>query len=187
MSTWIYLSDELILDYLTNEKSKYAISHYIKRILILNYQEEVEYKQVDKDNHLVAKYITERITDKKSGNGKKYYIVTETIYESLKNRRKYIKQYKNLEKIISDRISKELNGKREVCIDDNKRIDILTDTEIIEVKRYSNQLSAVGQIIYYSLSYPERKKRIHLFDHKNEKNIKFETMCKNLDISVTYE
>ena len=81
-----------------------------------------------------------------------------------------------------------LNGKREVFISDNsRRIDILTDTEIIEVKKYTNRLASVGQILYYSKYYSNHKMRIHLFNHDNQKDIIFEEICNHLNITITYE
>ena len=79
-----------------------------------------------------------------------------------------------------------MGGKREVCIN-GKRIDILTDMEVIEVKNYRTMLSAVGQVLYYSRYYTDRKMRIHLFNHKGRRDKYFEDMCSKLDINVTYE
>jgi hypothetical protein len=53
----------------------------------------------------------------------------------------------NDEKIISDKIAKKLNGKREICLTDNKRIDILTSINIIEVKNFNKRLNIMQLFI----------------------------------------
>jgi hypothetical protein len=93
----------------------------------------------------------------------------------------------NLEEKISNRISKEENGKREVYMKNTShRIDILTDEYIIEVKCFSNRIKAIGQVFYYLSDYPDKKPWIHLFNiDKIDKN--FEKTCKNNNIKLTYE
>jgi hypothetical protein len=93
----------------------------------------------------------------------------------------------NLEEKISNRISKEENGKREVYMKNTShRIDILTDEYIIEVKCFSNRIKAIGQVFYYLSDYPDKKPWIHLFNiDKIDKN--FEKTCKNNNIKLNYE
>lgn len=182
---WIYLSDEIILEKLTNQKSKNGINNYCKRILIPNYEENIDYKEVSFNHELVKKYCIDY--KRRFANNKKYYIITSKTMEFLLERRKFKTNVRNnIEKEISDRIAKELDGKREACIDDGKRIDILTDEYIIEVKKDSKKLEAIGQILYYSKFYPDKIKRIHLFEWK-EKDIIYKEICKSLDIKLTYE
>jgi hypothetical protein len=186
IDTWIYLCDKIILQYLTYEVKKDSITHFYKRMLLNgDYKEYIDYKKVDRTHPLVIKYMFEN-TVKTPSHNKKYFIVTESCYKSLLDRRKYSKQYIFSEKVICDRLSQELGGKREVDVN-GKRIDVLTDMEVIEVKKYSNMLSAVGQVLYYSKYYGGRKMRIHLFDHKGCRDDDFEDMCGELCINVTYE
>lgn len=182
---WIYLSDEIILGNFTYETGKDAINNYIKRILKPNFHEEIDYKQVSKNNEFVMKNL--KNNELKTSNRKKFFIITKKTYRNLVERRKFSKQGRSRpEKIICERLARELNGRLEVCIN-SKRIDILTDTEIIEVKNCKNMLSAVGQILYYSKYYPDRTKRIHLFDHDNCRDEKYEELCRELGINITYE
>ena len=88
------------------------------------------------------------------------------------------------EKEIKLRLQKELNGKIEVETESGF-IDLLTDTEIIEIKIGKQWKHAVGQILIYSFEYPTHKKRIHLFDIEFDKNIN--EKCKIYDIDVSYE
>ena len=56
-NSWIYLSDDIILEYLTNETSIYAIKNFNERILTKHpYQEGVNYQQVSADNELIKFY-----------------------------------------------------------------------------------------------------------------------------------
>ena len=63
----------------------------------------------------------------------------------------------------------QLGGKIEVETESGF-IDLLTDTEIIEIKKGKNWKQAIGQILIYSSYYPKHTKRIHLFDIKNIDN-----------------
>lgn len=96
-----------------------------------------------------------------------------------------VPEYNNQrEKEIQLRLFKELGGKIEVNTDSGY-IDLLTENEIIEIKNGKNWKGAVGQILIYSLEYPEHVKRIHLFDINYDENIN--KKCMIYDINVTYE
>lgn len=67
-------------------------------------------------------------------------------------------------------------------------IDILTDTEIIEVKVAKNWKHSIGQILVYSKAYPTHNKRIHLFDMSDTLDIdSIKDVCDSFDIILTYE
>ena len=67
------------------------------------------------------------------------------------------------------------------------RIDVLTDSEIIEVKEAKGWKGAIGQIISYGIYYPERTKRIHLFGKCSQKTkALISSHCAPLDIRVTF-
>ena len=51
-STWIYLSDEIILNFLTNSKTEDAVNNFIRKVLITNNEKEIDYLQVDKNAFL---------------------------------------------------------------------------------------------------------------------------------------
>jgi len=72
---------------------------------------------------------------------------------------------------------------------DNKlyKIDILTETEIIEIKNFNNFMKGFGQILIYSKYYPYHKRRLHLFNIKKETSIKFlKDICKDYNIRLTF-
>ena len=63
---------------------------------------------------------------------------------------------------IRDSIALMEKGKTEVTTP-NGRIDILTATEIIEVKRIKKWKDAMGQVMAYGIHYPDHRKRVHLY------------------------
>lgn len=91
-----------------------------------------------------------------------------------------------LEKRIQNKLHAELGGtiEKETSVG---RIDLLTETTIIEIKEMSNWKYALGQILAYSLEYPHKSKRIHLFGECNyDKNIIINT-CASFNIVVSFE
>lgn len=68
-------------------------------------------------------------------------------------------------------------------------IDILTDTELIEIKNYAHWLTAVGQLMVYGLTYPDRAKRVHFFGQRptDAKLNSILDAMKQLNIRVTME
>ena len=92
-----------------------------------------------------------------------------------------------VEKLAQKRLSRSLGGKMEV-ITPVGRIDILTSTEIIEVKVAQSWKSAMGQIIAYSYFYPSHQKRIHLYGsaHSDSKEY-IEKICNAYGVIVTWE
>lgn len=93
---------------------------------------------------------------------------------------------KGKEKVIQNRLAKELGGRTEIQVPAG-RIDVLTDTHIIEVKEYKNWKSAIGQVHSYSVSYPGRKKAIHLFGELPKNLQAIVETCKFLNIELTTE
>lgn len=89
------------------------------------------------------------------------------------------------EKEVQLRLQAELGGEIEVPCADGY-IDLLTSTEIIEVKEARRWKEALGQILIYSLDYPKHQKRIHLFNTiAASRNV--EKKCGIYGVIVTYE
>ena len=94
---------------------------------------------------------------------------------------------KGTELSYRNRLAKQLNGQVEVSTPAG-RIDILTETEVIEVKRASGWKSAIGQIISYGKFYPHHRQRIHLFGKLTESKLKaIEDICEAQNICLTWE
>lgn len=98
------------------------------------------------------------------------------------------REVKLTEKKVQSQLAKNLGKvQREVPTLAGK-IDILTIKELIEVKSVNSWKCAVGQVLIYSQSYPDRQKRIHLF---GEASPNFLSMirgcCAVFDIEVTWE
>ena len=90
----------------------------------------------------------------------------------------------NIEKQIQIRLLKELGGEIEVKTEFGY-IDLLTETEIIEIKNGISWKHGLGQLCVYSEYFPEHKKRLHLFEL--EYNGRINELCKKYNIEVSYE
>lgn len=91
------------------------------------------------------------------------------------------------ESYFRDRLANKLDGKTEVQIDVGY-IDVVTDEEIIEVKRKRRWKQAIGQIQVYGLYIHNKNKRIHLIDDLSDYNDwVIEFSCNELGIKVTFE
>ena len=129
-------------------------------------------------------------------------LVTSWIEEwkalKLENTKKYIDAIENIDDTYSkdskeaevrDTLCAELGGEIEVETEYGF-IDIVTDTEIIEVKKATSYKHAVGQILFYSNDkrFLNHNKRIHLFDITDSIDIeKISKLCGKYDIIVTTE
>jgi hypothetical protein len=76
----------------------------------------------------------------------------------------------NTEQLVRDNLSKQLDGATEI-VNENGYIDIVTETQIIEVKHIDNWKHALGQILSYKTdeNFNKLQPRIHLFN--DDKNI----------------
>ena len=94
------------------------------------------------------------------------------------------------ESVIRDKIALEEKGQIEVKTEVGF-IDVLTDTKIIEVKKYNHWKHALGQIECYGYFYPNRQKWIYLFDTTeytgNTISIELiKEICKTKDVFIKY-
>ena len=95
---------------------------------------------------------------------------------------------KGTEAWYRDELARELGGKTEVYIDKVGRIDVLTNTEIIEVKNTKGWKSAIGQIKSYGQYYPKHKMRVHLFGKLTESKLEtIQRVCNLEGITLTWE
>lgn len=95
-------------------------------------------------------------------------------------------EYKSIESTIRDNLQAQLGGLTEVTTPSG-RIDLLTETEIIEVKNIKDWKAALGQILVYSAFYPDHKKRIHLFGQNIDNLTDLELYCLPFGVAVTGE
>lgn len=99
-------------------------------------------------------------------------------------KRKY-KKGENPEHCIQVKMQKQLGGQTEVTTPAG-RIDLLTETELIEIKNTKDWKGGIGQLLSYQTYYPSHKKRLHLFGQcTNLSEIK--AICLSLNIEVTVE
>ena len=89
-----------------------------------------------------------------------------------------------VEKDIQIRLHKELGGEMEVHTNFGY-IDLLTETELIEIKVGNNWKHGLGQLLAYRKFYLNHKLRLHLFGIEEKNDIS--DWCKEYNVSVTYE
>ncbi|NES00190.1 MAG: hypothetical protein F6J86_41415 [Symploca sp. SIO1B1] len=96
-------------------------------------------------------------------------------------------RYKRPEKEVQKRLAQSLQGEIEVqCKSGN--IDILTDTQVIEVKKCKDWKHAIGQVLVYQLEYPDKQARIHLYETcSSEFQLMVNSFASKLNILVTFE
>lgn len=96
------------------------------------------------------------------------------------------RQFKCPEEQVQYSLWQRLGGQLEVPCDAG-RIDLLTEEEVIEVKRIKDWKSALGQVLSYAHYFPTHRPRIHLFGGENPADLsKIKQICTSHDIKVTY-
>lgn len=93
---------------------------------------------------------------------------------------------RSIEAQIRDRLQTKLGGIAEAsCI--CGPIDLLTDTELIEVKRIDDWKTGLGQVIAKGLEYPRHQRHLYLFGQSHGALRNAKATCKSLDITVSFE
>ena len=90
------------------------------------------------------------------------------------------------ERDVRDRLQAQLGGKVEAYTKWGL-IDLLTDTELIEVKIVHQWKDAIGHIIAKSRAFPTHTKRLHLFGPDDPRLDHIEEVCAECDIQITFE
>ena len=90
------------------------------------------------------------------------------------------------EREVRDRLQSQLGGKVEAYTKFGL-IDLLTETELIEIKVAHRWKDAIGHIIAKSEKYPNHKKRLHLFGTQEPILDNIQDVCDRLGIHVTFE
>jgi hypothetical protein len=87
---------------------------------------------------------------------------------------------------IQLRMHEELGGKMEAFTAAG-RIDLVTDTEVIEIKQIAKWKDALGEVMTKGQFFPEHHKRIHLFGAADKLMETIVAACSILEILVTFE
>jgi len=90
------------------------------------------------------------------------------------------------EREVRDRLQAQLGGKVEAYTRWGL-IDLLTETQLIEVKVSSHWKDAIGHLIAKSRKYPNHQKRLHLFGYEEPCLEHIEDVCRDCQIQVTFE
>lgn len=88
---------------------------------------------------------------------------------------------------VADRLAIAVQGKREV-LTPSGRIDVLSPSQVIEVKRAAKWRGALGQVLDYAQHYTSHGRRIHLCDVPAAFDFqKVLAACASVDVVVTWE
>jgi hypothetical protein len=87
---------------------------------------------------------------------------------------------------IQRRMQAELGGRMEVYTPAG-RIDLVTDTEVIEIKRIAAWKDAFGEVLAKGITFPKHHKRIHLFGPSDKRLDMIKTYCETLNVNVSFE
>lgn len=110
--------------------------------------------------------------------------------EELQNgTRRYPKTKKRqTEKVVRDRLASSIPNSQTEVSTASGRIDILTPSEIIEVKQVRRYKHAMGQVISYSHYHQKLRKRIHLYGKVSARQRRLINQeCLANEILVTFE
>jgi hypothetical protein len=91
------------------------------------------------------------------------------------------------ESVVRDRLAASLAGARTEVACSGGFVDILTPTELIEVKRGCNWKAALGQVLVYGADFPTHRMRIHLFEDDIQNFALAFATCERFDVVVTSE
>ena len=97
-----------------------------------------------------------------------------------------IKRKRHPERDVRDRLQSQLGGQVEAYTRYGL-IDLLTATELIEIKTVDRWKDAIGHIIAKAHRYPNHAKRLHLFSSEEPILETIEQVCTPHDIRVTFE
>jgi hypothetical protein len=89
------------------------------------------------------------------------------------------------EKRIQLQIADEEGGQVEVATK-HGQIDILTPSKVIELKVAFNWKHAIGQVLVYGLSYPDKEKWVYLFDCEGIYQSEVVRACESFGIYVKF-
>ena len=126
--SWLYVSEEIVNEQFGYKSGKNTMSHFYEK-LKKEYEENVDYKIVDKDHNLI-KVGSQNFGSKISAHNKQYYIITGETYKALlqsaqtkqgKITRKYFIKIETLANLTNQVIYKHLEYEK------NKQIDEIKD------------------------------------------------------------
>ncbi len=93
---------------------------------------------------------------------------------------------RSLEAQIRDKLHHRLGGEVEVQTIHGP-IDLLTATQIIEIKRIEDWKTGFGQVLAKAPAYPKHDKRLHLFGNSDRSFRNIKACCQEFAISVSFE
>lgn len=125
----------------------------------------------------------------------KSFKVLASTPSAIKKENKRLKQvnktsvnYSSPEKKVENKLAKSIKGSIQQVMTLVGTIDILTLTEVIEVKAVTSWKAALGQVLVYGGQYPSHTMRLHLFGSvRSDMRELIEKECQRFHVRVTWE
>lgn len=156
----------------------YARKGYLVKYLKTHFREGVDYKAVRSSNGGIGRPQLD------------VFILNEACYDSIRQRSHH--QSKNVyrEKVYRANLHKLLGGEKD-AVTPVGNVDLLTSTEVIEVKAAKDWRSGLGQVLAYSYFFrrrPRRYPRLHLFGECSEDDrALISKICRKYNVKMTWE
>jgi hypothetical protein len=110
-----------------------------------------------------------------------------TMIRSLPRKKKRRKSQKGKEHEVQQKLCTLWGGEKEVSTPSG-RIDLLTSTEVIEIKHVSCWKGGIGQLLCYQRYYPSLSMRLHVFGSASFNLLPhIEMECKRFNIALSWE
>ena len=92
----------------------------------------------------------------------------------------------NKEKVYQKHFAEEIDGKVEVVLYDNSRVDIVTDEYAIEVDFANKWAEGIGQALYYSIKLDKKAGILLIMENENDNKYlqRLLFVCMKYDITV---
>jgi hypothetical protein len=126
-------------------------------------------------------YILDRWVNLSKDNEKEYWSAMGECIKYSKNNDENKFSEKDVQMMLNAKYAGSIEVKTPVGY-----IDILTDTDLIEIKKCKDWKCALGQLLSYGKYYPKHNKVVYLFEYKNTNLEPILELFKQYDIIVRY-
>lgn len=159
--SWLYVTDHMVNVQFGYENSKYMMSNFNKK-LINEYENNVDYKQVDKDHELVKVWLLSKTTKNNQGGfNKHHFIITGETYKSLlqsahtekgKLTRKYFIKVEHLANITNQAIFKFIEIKKDQQLQEQTQLIAKLERKQLKLNSFIRNIKTLekNQIFYIS-------------------------------------
>ena len=147
-NSWFYISRKMVIEWLKEPRGKNVMSNFYKNNLIMNYEENVDYRAVDQNDDVIKKFYSSNLRNEKLGNRTKYYLITGECLKSLlmsaktvkgKEVRKYFIKVEKLAQLMIQVIKEKeiIEFRNKLQIAESKNLQLTTKIKDLQVLKVS--------------------------------------------------